>query len=72
MKQPLNFFSVSILATLLVSAFSLSSQTKPIIKWAVIPEGTFMMGRPASEVDRSDNESQIRKGKKVGKVVLVS
>ena len=58
MKQPLNFFSASILATLLVSAFSLSSQTKPTIKWASIPAGTFMMGSPASEVDRSDHESQ--------------
>ena len=58
MKQPLNFFSASILAALLVSAFSLSAQTKPTIKWASIPAGTFMMGSPASEVDRSDNESQ--------------
>ena len=58
MKQPLNFFSASILAALLVSAFSLSAQTKPTIKLASIPAGTFMMGSPASEVDRSDNESQ--------------
>ena len=58
MKNPLNFFSASILAALLVSAFSLSAQTKPTIKLASIPAGTFMMGSPASEVDRSDNESQ--------------
>ena len=31
---------------------------KPTIKWALIPAGKFMMGSPASEVDRSDNESQ--------------
>jgi formylglycine-generating enzyme required for sulfatase activity len=58
MKKPLNFFSASILAALLVSAFSLSSQTKPTIKWASIPAGTFMMGSPASEVDRGDDEIQ--------------
>jgi formylglycine-generating enzyme len=58
MKNSLNFFRASILATLLVSAFSLSAQTKPTIKWASIPAGTFMMGSPASEVDRGDDEIQ--------------
>ncbi len=58
MKNSLNFFSASILATLLVSAFSLSAQTLPTIKWASIPAGTFMMGSPASEVNRYDNETQ--------------
>jgi sulfatase modifying factor 1 len=56
MKNPLNFLSASILATFLVSAFSLSAQTKPAIKWVSIPAGTFMMGSPVSEVDRSDDE----------------
>ena len=58
MKNSLNYFCASILATFLVSAFSLSAQTKPTIKWASIPAGTFMMGSPASEVDRGDDEIQ--------------
>ncbi len=32
--------------------------TKPSIKWVSIPAGTFMMGSPASEVDRNDDDSQ--------------
>ena len=58
MKNPLTFLSASILVTFLVSAFSLSAQIKPTIKWVSIPAGTFMMGSPVSEVDRSDVEIQ--------------
>ena len=32
--------------------------TKPAIKWVSIPAGTFMMGSPADEIDRYDNETQ--------------
>ena len=32
--------------------------TNPTIKWVAIPAGTFMMGSPADEVDRNDEESQ--------------
>ncbi len=31
---------------------------KPAIAWVPIPDGTFTMGSPASEVDRSENETQ--------------
>ena len=34
------------------------SQTKPAIEWADIPAGTFTMGSPTSEVDRSSDETQ--------------
>ena len=35
-----------------------TAQTKPIIEWVSIPAGTFTMGSPESEVDRSKNETQ--------------
>ena len=35
-----------------------NAQSKPIIEWAVIPAGTFTMGSPESEADRSKNETQ--------------
>ncbi len=34
------------------------NQTKPTIEWASIPAGTFTMGSPESEVDRSRDETQ--------------
>jgi len=34
------------------------SQTKPIIEWASIPAGTFIMGSPQHEVSRGINETQ--------------
>ena len=34
------------------------SVKKPTIEWASIPAGTFTMGSPASEVDRTSNETQ--------------
>jgi len=35
-----------------------TAQTKPTIEWANIPAGTFIMGSPTSEVDRSLGETQ--------------
>jgi formylglycine-generating enzyme len=35
-----------------------TAQDKPIIDWAFIPAGTFTMGSPTNEVDRSNNETQ--------------
>jgi formylglycine-generating enzyme len=35
-----------------------TAQTKPTIEWISIPAGTFTMGSPSSEVDRSNNETQ--------------
>lgn len=35
-----------------------AGQTKPIIEWVSIPAGTFTMGSPESEVERSKNETQ--------------
>ena len=35
-----------------------SAQTRPIIEWASIPTGTFAMGSPSSEENRSSNETQ--------------
>ncbi len=34
------------------------AQKKPVIEWADIPAGTFMMGSPKGEFDRSDYEIQ--------------
>ena len=34
------------------------AQNKPVIEWAEIPAGTFLMGSPKSEFDRSDYEIQ--------------
>jgi len=35
-----------------------SAQTKPTIEWASIQGGTFIMGSPAGEAERKDNETQ--------------
>jgi sulfatase modifying factor 1 len=37
--------------------FTISAQ-KPHIKWVKIPEGTFIMGSPATEAGREDDETQ--------------
>jgi sulfatase modifying factor 1 len=42
----------------LYSTTSLIAQTKPVIEWADIPGGTFMMGSPKSEPERLQNETQ--------------
>jgi formylglycine-generating enzyme required for sulfatase activity len=34
-----------------------TAQNKPAIEWVFIPAGTFNMGSPASEAERSDNET---------------
>jgi len=34
------------------------AQTKPSIDWVTIPAGSFTMGSPESEIDRSNNETQ--------------
>lgn len=36
----------------------INAQTKPNIEWVSIPAGTFTMGSPTSEVERSNNETQ--------------
>jgi formylglycine-generating enzyme required for sulfatase activity len=35
-----------------------TAQTKPTIEWVSVPAGTFAMGSPESEADRSKNETQ--------------
>jgi formylglycine-generating enzyme required for sulfatase activity len=35
-----------------------SAQTKPVIEWVDIPAGTFLMGSPKTEFDRSEYEIQ--------------
>ena len=63
-KLSFNFPIVVILAILSSSCGGSSTpdvtdeSTKPAIKWVSIPAGTFMMGSPASEVNREDNEIQ--------------
>jgi formylglycine-generating enzyme len=46
-----------ILALLCFELYS-NAQTKPIIDWVPLPGGTFTMGSPASEPERSKNEAQ--------------
>jgi formylglycine-generating enzyme required for sulfatase activity len=48
----------SLVLLFLFSGLYASSQTKPVIEWIDIPAGTFIMGSPKSEFDRSDYEIQ--------------
>ena len=63
MKKPSSYFPLVAIVALFISSCGGNSapdaadkSTKPAIKWVSIPAGTFMMGSPASEVDRSNNE----------------
>ena len=63
MKNQSFYFPLVAIAALFIASCGANStpdvadeSTKPTIKWASIPAGTFMMGSPASEVDRSDDE----------------
>ncbi len=40
-----------------LAAFA-NAQTKPIIQWAALPSGTFTIGSPVTEVDRTADETQ--------------
>ena len=44
--------------SLLLLSVNISAQQKPNIKWVNIPTGTFTMGSPLNEADRSFNETQ--------------
>ena len=65
MKRPSLYFPLVAIVALFISSCGGNStpdvadeSTKPTIKWASIPAGTFMMGSPVSEVDRSSDEIQ--------------
>jgi formylglycine-generating enzyme len=47
-----------LILTFLSYGLIVTAQTRPIIDWAIIPAGTFTMGSPPSEVERSKNETQ--------------
>jgi formylglycine-generating enzyme required for sulfatase activity len=47
-----------LILTLLSYGLFVTAQNKPIIEWVSIPAGTFTMGSPTSEVERSKNETQ--------------
>ena len=49
-----------LLVTLISSCFAvgLAGQSKPLIEWAEIPAGTFLMGSPESEPERNESEIQ--------------
>jgi hypothetical protein len=47
-----------LILTFLSYGLIVSAQIKPTIDWVLIPAGTFLMGSPTNEVDRSNNETQ--------------
>ena len=61
MKRPSLYFRIAVIVAILSSSCgggSSNEKTKSTIKWISIPAGTFMMGSPASEESRNDNETQ--------------
>jgi formylglycine-generating enzyme len=55
-----NYFMTRIFLILTLISWGLftNAQTKPTIEWVTIPAGTFTMGSPGSEAERSNNETQ--------------
>ncbi len=49
---------ISAVAISLFFAVSVYGQNKPIIEWVEIPAGTFTMGSPVNELDRTGGETQ--------------
>jgi formylglycine-generating enzyme len=47
-----------LILTFLSYGLLVTAQSKPIIEWIIIPAGTFSMGSPSSEAERSKNETQ--------------
>ena len=57
-KKRLALISLGSLVVITLIIYFIFYPTKPSIQWASIPAGKFMMGSPASEVDRSIDEGQ--------------
>jgi formylglycine-generating enzyme len=55
-----NWFMTKTFLILTCMSFGLftTAQTRPIIDWVSVPAGTFAMGSPSDEVERSNNETQ--------------
>jgi formylglycine-generating enzyme required for sulfatase activity len=47
-----------LILTFLGCGLLVTAQIKPTIEWTLIPAGTYTMGSPTNEVDRSKNETQ--------------